>query len=409
MERRLSADAIVRELAESVCRRVARQAIRELQQMPDAVSGYSLRLRNLWDALCVQPQSGQCGFWALYDAAVDQVVTRHVEDLEPFERDAVRLCSAPGDDWDCGDEDEHDPYPVLEPEVVTHIVGEYLDPSGGRTPRSGSTWTAGVPDAVVAGLLGHGSTATLHRHYASLTAQARTPCEALGRIRQGSAESGAGRGSQRVGAATARPAGRRTSRSAEKSVHLDDGRIPGPAEAVQVGGHHIAPALPEFVGPPRGDFGRADVPDLHGIAMLARTVRRAVQQPAQKPPVRRQRGDLHEHPLAVVGRMALDGEARLHHEADPPGLHHAPTPPRIQIVDRHRRLPYCPLGARGRTRLPERSRRRATCPHRCSGFCDRRGIAPTPAANVRETRSSPRKGKIWSAALTRPPFRRGNH
>jgi len=42
----------------------------------------------------------------------------------------------------------------------------------------------GVPDAQVAELLGHSGTAMLHRHYAHLTARARTLKEALDRVRR---------------------------------------------------------------------------------------------------------------------------------------------------------------------------------------------------------------------------------
>ena len=41
----------------------------------------------------------------------------------------------------------------------------------------------GVPDAQVAALLGHASTAMLHRHYRHLTSQAQTLKDALGRVR----------------------------------------------------------------------------------------------------------------------------------------------------------------------------------------------------------------------------------
>ena len=42
---------------------------------------------------------------------------------------------------------------------------------------------SGVPDATVAALLGHGSTAMLHRHYSHLTAQAQAMRDALARVR----------------------------------------------------------------------------------------------------------------------------------------------------------------------------------------------------------------------------------
>ena len=40
-----------------------------------------------------------------------------------------------------------------------------------------------MPDAVVAGLLAHGSTAMVHRHYSHLTAKAQAMKDALGKFR----------------------------------------------------------------------------------------------------------------------------------------------------------------------------------------------------------------------------------
>jgi integrase len=43
----------------------------------------------------------------------------------------------------------------------------------------------GIPDAVVASLLGHSGTAVLHRHYSHIADKARAMREALGRVRGG--------------------------------------------------------------------------------------------------------------------------------------------------------------------------------------------------------------------------------
>ena len=43
---------------------------------------------------------------------------------------------------------------------------------------------SGVSDAQVAALLGHSSTATLHKHYSHLTSQATAMREALSRVRR---------------------------------------------------------------------------------------------------------------------------------------------------------------------------------------------------------------------------------
>jgi integrase len=58
-----------------------------------------------------------------------------------------------------------------------------LTPYGYRHTFATDALAGGVPDAQVAGLLGHANTTMLHRHYSHLTARARALREALGRVR----------------------------------------------------------------------------------------------------------------------------------------------------------------------------------------------------------------------------------
>ena len=127
MERRLSESVIVRELAESVCRRVARRAIRALQGMTGhLLSGDGSGLRNAWDEICVQVQFEESVYWDAYEQTVEATVAGFVDELPDFECDAVWLQTRAADDWDGKDEGRRDPYPVIRSDVVAHIVEQYL-------------------------------------------------------------------------------------------------------------------------------------------------------------------------------------------------------------------------------------------------------------------------------------------
>src|SRR5688572_27561288 len=123
MERRLSETVIVRELAESVCRRVARRAIRALQGMSgQLLSGDGSCLRNTWDEICVQVQYEYSVYWDAYEQTLETTVAGFVDELPAFERDAVWLQTRPGEDWDCDAEVRRDTYPVSRSDVVAHVV-----------------------------------------------------------------------------------------------------------------------------------------------------------------------------------------------------------------------------------------------------------------------------------------------
>jgi len=76
------------------------------------------------------------------------------------------------------------------PKAVAWALLTLRKKAGGKATAYGyrhtfatSALAAGVPDATVAALLGHSSTAMLHRHYSHLTSQAATMRDALARVR----------------------------------------------------------------------------------------------------------------------------------------------------------------------------------------------------------------------------------
>ena len=127
MNRKLSETTIVRELAESVCKRLSRRAIRALQELTDCrLSGDDSCLANTWDEICVQIQHEESFAWDAYEQTVRAIVTGDVEELPIFERDAVWLQTPEGGDWDCDDEDERVSNPVVLDDIVSYVIRDYI-------------------------------------------------------------------------------------------------------------------------------------------------------------------------------------------------------------------------------------------------------------------------------------------
>jgi hypothetical protein len=131
--RPLSESAIVRALAEGVCRRITRRVMRLLQGMTDTrLSGDDSGLANVWDEVCVQVQFEQSVYWDVYEQTVTAQVAVEFAKLPPHEREAVWLQSQQGVDWSGEDEDEREPNPVYDPDAVDHIVREFVYAEAGR-------------------------------------------------------------------------------------------------------------------------------------------------------------------------------------------------------------------------------------------------------------------------------------
>lgn len=131
--RALSESAIVRDLADGVCRRITRRVMRSLQAMTDTrLSGDDSVLANVWDEVCVQVQFEESVFWDAYEQTVTSVVAGEFAKLAPHEREAVWLQSPEGVDWSCCDEAEREPSPASDADAVAHIVHEFVYEEAGR-------------------------------------------------------------------------------------------------------------------------------------------------------------------------------------------------------------------------------------------------------------------------------------
>jgi hypothetical protein len=132
MNRRLSELAIVHDLAEKVCQRLTRKAIIDLQKMDALLAGEDFGLQNTWDGICVQVQYEQSFSWEAYDDTVHLLLDTYMEELAVYEREAVWLQTPEGEDWDCEDSSEREPYPVFDSDIVRYLKAEFDYAEAGR-------------------------------------------------------------------------------------------------------------------------------------------------------------------------------------------------------------------------------------------------------------------------------------
>ncbi|MCL7944060.1 hypothetical protein [Marinobacter sp. ATCH36] len=127
MTRKLSEYRIARDLAEALRKRLISSCIRDLQAMKDTLlAGEDSGLDNTWDEICVQQQREHSFSWHAYVAAMEAYIEQRVNQLQPYELDALWLRTQRGDDWDTELEEERESYPVFEDDVVVYLQDELL-------------------------------------------------------------------------------------------------------------------------------------------------------------------------------------------------------------------------------------------------------------------------------------------
>lgn len=112
---------------------MTRRAIEELQDMTETLgSGDDSGMENIWEEICVQVQYDEFPFWDAYVQTAKVLILGTVEDLPAHEREALWLKSDKGDEWDSEDEDQREPYPVLNDDIVDYLWNEHLLPEAAR-------------------------------------------------------------------------------------------------------------------------------------------------------------------------------------------------------------------------------------------------------------------------------------
>lgn len=126
MVRKLSQSLITRELGELLSQRLINGCIRDLQKMESSgLSGDDSDLQNIWDEICVQQQIEESIYWNAYLETIDCIIESRLDDLKPYELDAVWLLTSEGEDWK--EENERETYPVSKMEVTAYLQYELLN------------------------------------------------------------------------------------------------------------------------------------------------------------------------------------------------------------------------------------------------------------------------------------------
>ena len=125
----LSAHAIVCALAEHVCNELEPKVIADLQGLTDSLlSGDDSGLEDAWDEVCVQLQTELSFYWDAYDKTIRAFTARHFAGLEDYERAAVWHQTEASIDWELDEESERSPTPIIDDDLVTYLLQEYVYP-----------------------------------------------------------------------------------------------------------------------------------------------------------------------------------------------------------------------------------------------------------------------------------------
>jgi hypothetical protein len=131
MKRSLSESDIVAALADAAAKRICRKTIRSLQAMKATLSGDS-ELGTVWDEICVQIQGEQSYAWEVYVDTTRGEILGFLQGIPEYEKSAIWLQSNPGIDWVCSEADERDASPVIDDDIVDHVLTEYVYEEAGR-------------------------------------------------------------------------------------------------------------------------------------------------------------------------------------------------------------------------------------------------------------------------------------
>ena len=122
----LNMTAIVTAVGKQAIRRIERKVIASFQRVVSGMAGDDSELKTIWDEICAQVQHEESVFWNTYDEMVRTSVAVLVADLPQHEKEAAWLQTEEGNDWEWEDESERETHPVLESDIVEHIVTHHI-------------------------------------------------------------------------------------------------------------------------------------------------------------------------------------------------------------------------------------------------------------------------------------------
>lgn len=101
-------DKIIKDIAESRCRKVSGKIVRDLQKMTEGMqSGDDTPLKNVWDEICVQVQGEYSVMWDAYLDTITSLIRDEVEKLDIQTKQAIWLQTDEGIDWEIDNEDQN--------------------------------------------------------------------------------------------------------------------------------------------------------------------------------------------------------------------------------------------------------------------------------------------------------------
>ena len=123
-------DTIISSLADRECKRICGKTIRALQRMTEGMqSGTDASLKNIWDEVCVQVQFEQSLFWDAYLDIINAIISREVNKLDTFVKQAIWFQTVEGSEWECEDEAADEAVcdaPYLEDDITDYILDRYV-------------------------------------------------------------------------------------------------------------------------------------------------------------------------------------------------------------------------------------------------------------------------------------------
>jgi hypothetical protein len=125
MSEKLSETALVRALADQAARSVTRKTIAP-QKRTETTSAEDSGPKSVWDEICIQIQYEGSTFWDAYDQTVRAILQAYVEEMPQFERESIWLQTNAGGDWDCGNREDREDYPVFDGDIVDYLARKYV-------------------------------------------------------------------------------------------------------------------------------------------------------------------------------------------------------------------------------------------------------------------------------------------
>lgn len=122
----LNMRAIVTAVGEQAILRIERKVIASFQRVNSGMAGDDSELKTIWDEICAQVQLEESVCWDTYDETVRTLVADLVADLPQHEKEAAWLQTEEGNDWEWEDESQRETHPVLESDIVEHIVTHHI-------------------------------------------------------------------------------------------------------------------------------------------------------------------------------------------------------------------------------------------------------------------------------------------